>query len=135
MTIAQCPRCGKVYSRVRTGVCFSCLPAEDEDYNKVHEAMIELHEASVEEISEVSGVGREVVMRMLEQDLISNVSSKAFECGRCGGRAISASKKLCQKCLSELDQQVVAARRALSKSIEGKGPSDTVRATIDSKRR
>ena len=140
MPLAKCIRCDNLFDKMKHPVCAACLPDEESDYEKVREIVDEHPDLSAEAVAELADVGLQVVMRMLDQGLVTNTSlaGAATTCGRCGAPAISASKKLCHACLEKLNQNVLKKKREVTidkkKKVEIGGAS-TVREMIEQKRR
>ncbi len=138
MPLARCARCEKLFEKTALPVCLNCMPAEEGDYEKIRECLKDHPEMTVEFISETTGVTLSCVMRMLEQGLIVNEKTVGISrCGRCGAPAISATKKLCNGCLEEMNREV-AKQRHLAQTHRRKdvkiGEFSTVRESMDSKR-
>lgn len=108
MPIAKCPRCKKLFEKSETSVCSNCLPDEETDYETVREYVGEHPSCSADEVAEQTGVNEDCVLRMIDEGRIMNaLSEEQVMCGRCGQPAISATKRLCQACLTELNTQVL----------------------------
>ncbi len=108
MPLSNCERCGKMYSKSgETKVCPTCMPAEEEDFEKVRDELERSPNLTAEQLSERTEVDLPVVFRLMEMGRIQDVSSKdAIRCGRCGAPAISLSKKLCEACLNKINNQI-----------------------------
>ena len=132
MPIAQCPRCKGVFNKISALVCPKCQAPEEEDYERIRELMADHEERTVQELAEAADTDRGTVMRMLELGLISDIRDETFKCGRCGAPAISAARKLCQGCLSELDRKVSQVKNEL---LIPKTPADSVHSSVEAKRR
>jgi len=117
-------------------VCAACIPDEKSDWDIVDEHP----DLGAEAVAEMADVALQVVMRILDQGMITNTSTLAGAaiCGRCGAEAISASKKLCHNCLEELNQNLVKEKRDIviekKKEVELNGAS-SFRQLIEEKRR
>lgn len=140
MPLAKCVRCNNLFDKRDVPICPACVPEEEEDHEKIRAVVEAQPDLTADAVAGLADVGLQVVMRMLDQGLVTNVSSSSLEskCGRCGAAAISASKKLCHACLEELNQNVLKEKRVLNtqkkKSVEVGGAS-TVRDMIEQKRR
>lgn len=109
MPLATCPRCKKMFEKSSSVVCPNCQEAENTDYDKIRTILDARPNLNAEQVSVESGVDVQVVLRMLEEGLISNVNTaEKVKCGRCGAPAISRSKRLCQACLEKLNAQVAS---------------------------
>lgn len=140
MPLAKCVRCNNLFDKRDTSVCPACAKEEEMDFEKVREVVEDHPDMSAEAVAELSDVGLQVVMRILDQGLVTNTALIGGEvtCGRCGAPAISASKKLCNACLEKLNQNVLKQKRDLTieykKPVEVGGAS-SVREMIEQKRR
>lgn len=143
MPLAKCVRCKKIFSKISSAVCPNCQPDEDADFAKIHNAIVKFPGAKAEEIASMAGVEVECVLRMLSEGRLrySDVGDEAT-CGRCGAPAISMAKRLCERCLVEMDRECAEAMRELKKDFDyvgasGKGSSSVLgekRAELESKR-
>jgi ribosomal protein L37E len=123
MALASCQRCKKLYEKLRSPICPNCEVLEEDDYEKIRQALVDHPNSSAEQLAEVSGVMIECVLRLLAQGRIqTTAANKGAKCGRCGAPAISVSKKLCEGCLqklnAELAQQQGKIKLPKKKSIE-----------------
>ncbi|MBN2308121.1 MAG: hypothetical protein JXR94_04075 [Candidatus Hydrogenedentes bacterium] len=107
MPLATCPRCNKMFDKTGPLVCPRCQDAEEEDYEKIRQSLAEHPNQSAEDLAEAAQVDIECVLRLLEAGRIeTTAANRQVRCGRCGAPAISVSKKLCEKCLQELNAQI-----------------------------
>jgi len=107
MPLATCPRCKKMFDKIRSQVCPRCLDDEEMDYEKVRHELSNRPDQSVEELAEATGVDLECVLRLLNDGRIqASTLTKEIKCGRCGAPAISIDKKLCESCLQELNTKL-----------------------------
>lgn len=112
ITIKQCPRCSKLFTKIRSAVCEECTPDEEADLEKVRELLDYDTSLNVEQAAEASGISIDVILRMVDEgNITSQDLSLNVECGRCGGRAISLSKRLCESCVAEMDANFVRTLR------------------------
>ncbi len=140
MPLATCARCKKMFNKVRSPVCPKCVPAEDEDMEKVRKVLNEEEGLGAEAVAEKAEVDIRVVLRMVEQGLVQDVSlSGSFSCGRCGAPAISPTKRLCQACLSKLEQEVAQMKASIKLQQKPNANvgnlKDSVHASVEHKRR
>ena len=139
MALANCPRCKRLFNKVKLAICPACEPEEEADYEKVRRALQEEPNQSTDRLVEVTGVTRDCIVRMLEEGRIANVAMEdAVKCGRCGAPAISMSKRLCQKCLNELSVELAAEQSKIQlppRKTLSVDNSRTVREVVDEKRK
>ena len=76
MALASCQRCKKLFEKIRSPICPSCEDLEEEDYEKVRQALVDHPNSSAEQLSEVSGVAIECVLRLLAQGRIQTAAAK-----------------------------------------------------------
>lgn len=122
MPLTRCERCGKMYNK-RGGVkvCTQCHNDEESDYERIRDALEEQPNMTAEQVADSTGVEISCVMRCIESGRVQAITDKIeVRCDRCGAPAISLNKKLCEKCLNELSQQVAReqSRIALPKQRE-----------------
>jgi len=110
MALAKCARCGGPYDKIRSLVCPSCQPKEDTDYEKIRDTLSKHPNLKAHELAEAAGVERACVLRMMDEGYLASESLlDPTKCGRCGAPAISRAKRLCQRCLIELNQDLMAS--------------------------
>lgn len=111
MPLTKCPRCKRIFDRIHSKVCPKCQIDEDADFDKIRAVLERLPNCNAEQVCTEAEVSIDCVMRMLDDGLIANVSlTEGVKCGRCGGPAISQSKRLCQACLEKLNAEVALAQ-------------------------
>lgn len=135
--LAKCARCDKLFSKIVSDVCTICQPDEDADFNRIHEIITRTHGMNAHQVAEEAKVSVECVYRMLREGRIDNVESDdTAKCGRCGAPAISVSKRLCQRCLMNLDRECAQAMLEMRQRIRAKEQSDMhdVLAAVSEKR-
>lgn len=135
--LAKCARCTKLFSKIRSEVCDHCQPDEDADFNKIHDAISRHRGITAQEVAREAEVSLECVYRMLREGRIDNVESdETATCGRCGAPAISATKRLCERCLIALDRDCAQAMLEMRQRIRSKEESDMhdVQSAVSKKR-
>jgi len=139
MPLATCPRCKKMFNKMKASVCPKCQEAENADYDSIRSVLDAKPSLNAEQVAAEAEVEVQVVTRMLDDGLIANISlSDQVKCGRCGAPAISRSKKLCQACLEKLNAQVAQAQAQMKLSDRKKvqvGEFLHARKAFDQKRR
>ena len=136
--LAKCARCSKLFNKIVSEVCNNCQPDEDTDFSRIQDVLSRVQRLNAEEVAEEAGVGIECVLRMLREGRIDNVNQESSAtCGRCGAPAISMSKRLCQRCLMNLDRECAMAIHDLrQKLLDAKDGSDMneIMAAVESRR-
>jgi uncharacterized C2H2 Zn-finger protein len=111
MPLSTCPRCEKLFNKQSGNVCPSCLPLEDDDYEKVRAGLSRHPEASAEALADLVEVDFKCIARFLEAGRLETSDvNKAVRCGRCGAPGISISKRLCEACLQKLNAELANQR-------------------------
>lgn len=107
MPLAKCPRCSAFFDKKGKPVCIKCVPDEDADYETVRVYIASHPDETADQVAEGTGVDRHCVLRMLDQGIIQNSALITnIQCGRCGAPAISLTKRLCEKCLANLNAKL-----------------------------
>ena len=139
MPLAKCVRCKKMFNKIKSAVCPTCMPQEETAYDLIRATIRDNPDMNAKGVAALSRVEEDVVHRMLKEGLISSTAlNSGAKCGMCGGKAISAAKKLCQPCLDKLNSEVTKAQA----SVRMGGNKDAqvgeflnVRQTISDKKR
>ncbi len=137
MELGKCARCGKVYSRPDSNICRVCQPLEDADFDKVRDVLDVRAGLNAQELAEQAKVEVETVFRFLDTGRLESMGAESIvPCGRCGARAISSTKRLCQACLTKLDQECAEAMREMRERMktEVKGEVTEMRKALEEKR-
>jgi len=109
MPLSTCPRCDKLFNKGDAVVCSSCLPLEEDDYERVRQTMQDNPELSAEGVADAACIDVKCILRFLESGRIeTTAANKSIVCGRCGAPAISLAKRLCESCLHKLNAELTA---------------------------
>lgn len=111
--LANCARCKRVYTRIRSELCPECQDAEEMEYVKIRDLLAEHPGLTMEEAAEQAGVSKEVICRMVRDGQIAPMESdEPITCGRCGAPVSNPVKRLCTACLFDLDAKISNAVKA-----------------------
>ena len=142
MPLSKCLRCKELFNKIENPICTRCMPEEESDFEKVRDYVKDNPENNSEVVAEMTGVDIKCVNRMVDQGNIAMVIpddlGSAPQCGQCGAPAISASKKLCQPCLDQLNKKMMTARKNIKIGQKKKtevGEYNSVRSSLDEKRK
>ena len=134
--LAKCGRCKTLFVRAHSHVCERCVDAEDSDFIRIRDVVVEQPHLGLEELAEEANVQVTTVLRMMHQDLLAAGADKAL-CGRCGAPALNLTQRLCTGCMFDLDRELSvelnAIRMKLPRSL--RGVAHHVHAMLSSKRR
>ena len=103
--LKNCPICGRLFSDLGRGVCPSCFDQQEEKKNDAVRYAKEHPDATMEEISEVTGVHAFTLRRMVKEGRFVGTEAKLeYPCSKCG--APITEGKLCKACLSAFASEV-----------------------------
>ena len=125
LKLAKCARCEKLFNKIYSEVCDLCQPDEDQDFTRIHDVISRRRGLNAQEVAEEAEVALDCVLRMQREGRINRIEQdEAATCGRCGASAISATKRLCQRCLVMLDRECAQAMIEMRQRIRAKHESD-----------
>lgn len=114
LELKRCARCKRKFFRIDSPVCEACMPAEEEEFARIRDIIIHSPHANADKVAEQARVNLACVMRMIEAERLAHkLTTRKIRCGRCNRPALSASKRLCEECLTTLEHQVVQAMHSL----------------------
>lgn len=123
--LAKCARCNKLFTKGLSEVCAECQPREDQDFSRIRDVLASTGDLTAQEVAEQAGVSMECVTRMLREGRLDNVEEEVnATCGRCGAPAISNAKRLCRKCLADLDRECAQAMHEMRARLHAKDSTD-----------
>lgn len=101
MSIANCPRCGKVFNKTAgASICQPCVDAEEEAFQKVYAFLKENLEATVPEIQYATDVEEKLILKFLEDGRLMGTGAKLSpKCHDCG--APIQMGRFCSNCLAK----------------------------------
>ncbi len=101
MDLRNCSECGKLFVYVGRDLCPECVKTEEEMFEKVEKFLRKNSGASVQEISEATGVPEEKIIHFLKEGrLVARTPFQQVICERCGKPI--ASGRFCGDCLEAL---------------------------------
>lgn len=107
MSLANCSRCGRVFSMFPGGrdACPSCVKEEDENFKKVFHHLSTCPSATAQEIAQATEVDIKEIYRYVRENRLRLVKTDTgLQCERC---EIPISQgKLCENCLKELSREI-----------------------------
>lgn len=140
MPLAKCPRCDKLFDKLpkaQFSVCPACLDDEQRDYDRIRDLINRDGSLTAIEIAEQLNIPLDVILRMINEGWIEYADeSKPVYCGRCGAKAISSSKRLCEACLIKLQRECMEALRELRETLseEAKRKKMDVKEMVEQKK-
>lgn len=110
MDISNCPRCGKLFTRMSSPICEDCVKEEEELFQKVKQYIEENKDKNMMEVSEATGASMKKLMKYLREgrlELSTGMSSdKALKCAQCGKPITSGL--YCDSCVIDINQSIDA---------------------------
>lgn len=109
MPIANCKRCGRIFSRSRRDICSECIVQEDREFTLVRSYLRENRDADMNEIIEATQVEMDSIIQMIQDGRLILVDNPnlMYSCARCGEP--TQSGRYCSKCSEELVQGFASA--------------------------
>ena len=115
MPLDNCVRCGKLFNRLSRPICPDCVREEERQANVVMDFLKDNPSATIDEISDVTGVDSQVILRLIRDDRLraATACSLPRNCKACGA-PIDAGQ-YCGDCA-----------RKFGRALAGKGPAGSV---------
>ena len=100
----NCPRCGKVFSKVSSPICKACEAEEERLFQRVREFLQENKNATVAQVVEATGVSVKRIHKYLKDGKIEATDGMAgiLKCSSCGINILSG--RMCTACSGEVGQ-------------------------------
>ena len=104
MPLDNCVRCGKLFNRLSRPICPDCARDEERQADAVISFLKDNPSATIEEISESTGVDSQVILRLIRDDRLraTTACSLPRNCKACGA-PIDAGQ-YCGHCLRKFGQ-------------------------------
>lgn len=114
MPLANCPECGHLFNRLHDRLCPACTARENEQFDRVRAHMRENNVHSATQLADETEVPRDVILRWVDEGRLElqRTDEEREGCKRCGKPAEHGD--LCNRCKTELAQQIAAQRGAAS---------------------
>lgn len=112
--LRNCPACGKVFVKISKNLCPDCIEKEEKEYEVVRKYLKDNPGASVEEISEITGIDEKKILRWMREgriDVEYSEGETGLACKRCGA-SISLGN-LCANCINLLSGQMKSAASSI----------------------
>ena len=106
MEIVNCPKCGKIFTRILNPVCSSCVKDEEKVFEKLKEYITENQECTLSELSENTGVGPRKILRYIREGRleISKGMRGEIRCEVCS-QPINQGR-FCSSCMIKINQNI-----------------------------
>ena len=106
MTAMNCPRCGKIFAKVRDPICSACVKEEEEIFEKVRLYVRDNPHKTIKEVCDECDVSTKRVLAYLKDGKLEASTGLQDEstCSKCG-RPIRTGR-MCEICIGEVNTQV-----------------------------
>ena len=110
MGIINCKKCGRIFAEDGFDFCPICRNNEDEIFKKVKDYLYEYPGASIQQVSEETGVGTKKILKFLREgklEIKDDSPNLILDCERCG-KPIKTGR-FCDKCVVEMQKEFKGA--------------------------
>jgi flagellar operon protein (TIGR03826 family) len=108
-SLANCPRCGKLFVKGIRTICPDCFNLVEEEYKKVYEYVRnkENRRSTIYEVSEATGVSVRQITEFVRSGRLSIVDypNLAYPCDSCGENLVLQGN-LCEPCRERLAREI-----------------------------
>jgi len=106
MEAKNCPRCGKVFVKIREPICDQCVKEEEQIFEKVREFVRENPDLSIKEVSDACDVQVKRILQYIRDGrLEASVGIQSeVACSKCGKPIKSG--RMCEQCVLSVNFQV-----------------------------
>ena len=106
MEPTNCPRCGKVFMKLREPICPDCVKAEEQNFEEVRAYVKEYPNRSINEVSEATNVSVKRILRYVREGKLEATAGlqSDIKCSKCG--IPISSGRMCKKCVAAVGAQI-----------------------------
>lgn len=106
MEMANCPRCGKIFSKMSKPICDDCVREEEEIFQKLKKYIDDNPGNTLEQISEETGVSVKKIMKFMKDGRLeaTKAMGKVLKCEQCGRPIVRG--RFCDACVININQSV-----------------------------
>ena len=110
MEPTNCPRCGRIFMKIREPICPTCVKEEELKFEDVRAYVKEHPNRTIREVSEQCNVSVKSILRYIRDGKLEASSGMHGEvtCSKCG--VPISSGRMCKKCIGEVGQQVAGMK-------------------------
>ncbi|QYR22105.1 flagellar protein [Paenibacillus sp. sptzw28] len=123
MNIDNCPRCGKLYAKNFRDVCPACIKEIDLEYSRCAEYLRKNKGATMQELSDETGVAVKLITKFIREGRISLVGAPnlGYPCEVCGIPIREGT--MCESCRSRLIKETGQLKNNSSEQADKRRPS------------
>ena len=102
----NCPRCGRIFVKIKDAICNACVKAEEDIYEAVRTYVKENPNQTIKEISDACDVSVKRILTYLQDGKLEASEGLQSEsiCSKCG-RPIRTGR-MCETCILQVNFQV-----------------------------
>ena len=106
MSIANCPKCNKVFTKYADPLCSECMKEEENIFSGVKKYLQDNPGSSLGQVAIETGVSTKKIMRYLKEGrlIITNTEGIELTCISCGKRIFTG--RYCDACVIKVNQEV-----------------------------
>lgn len=114
LNVGYCPRCGRLFSRSYHEVCAHCVKEIEDQYTLCREYLKENRYATLEQLSEDTGVPMKQILKFLREGRLATADSPniSYPCESCGTPI--REHHLCSNCRDRLAKRITRAQQDIS---------------------
>jgi flagellar operon protein (TIGR03826 family) len=115
MNLANCPRCGKLYSKNIQNMCLPCIKEIDKEFEICSAYLKENRGCNINDLSESTEVSIRQITRFIRDGRISilNAPNLSYPCESCGAPLQEGSR--CENCRQKFIRAVESANDSVKK--------------------
>ncbi len=111
MEVVNCPRCGRVFTRINKPVCPACIKEDEDTFENVRTYVKENPQCSMKELSEETKVSIKRITQYIRDGRLEISSGMAGEitCTQCGRPILTG--RFCEKCAMDIKFTAMEKKR------------------------
>ena len=119
MQATNCPKCGRLFRKIRVPVCPDCEKLEEEQFQQLRAYLEENPLASIHEISDATGVPTKRILHYMREGRleITQGLSGLIHCTQCG--APIEKGKFCEPCSAKMQRNLSESLGAPAGKLSG----------------
>ncbi|MDR1638696.1 MAG: MerR family transcriptional regulator [Clostridiales bacterium] len=103
MEVCNCPRCGKIFTKIKAPLCPACMVEEEKGFERIKEYMEENSGCNISELSEETGVSVKKIISYIHEGRLETTKGMQGDvrCQSCN-KPITIGR-FCASCLLEIN--------------------------------
>ncbi|MFV0441498.1 MAG: hypothetical protein ACK5LV_09445 [Lachnospirales bacterium] len=110
MAPANCARCKRLFNRIHSPICDSCLKEEEKMYDIVYEFLVDNPNKTIQEIADETNVPEKIIIKFVRDGrFLGSVDFEAIKipCAKCGIDILTGM--YCEDCQMEMKSNLKGA--------------------------